>query len=452
MIDFRHLSGLRHAAPVAVCVLAGCLVALPARGETLLQVYELAHQSDPRYRAAQAEARANATAIDQARAGFLPTLKFDFDRTLSRQKIIESQNPIFGAGTTNYPTNNTTLSLTQTVFRKETIVRFEQAKAVVRQSEFTVLAAEQELQFRTTAAYLAVLAATDSVALAQAERVAVGKLLDLARERLKMGLGTITSQYDAEARFAVARAREVEANNKLRDARQGLREIAGKPVEDTRTLGDDFPLELPAPASIEQWVDAAMAQNIGLRAKQAAVDVAHQEIRRREAGHYPTVGVALSHNRRDAGSTLFGGGSKVETIDLVLRLSVPLYEGGLVDAATREAVERHVKSQEDLEQERRAVDRATRASFEGAQSAVSLVQALRQSVAAQQNALEAKEEGFRAGLFGLLPVLDAQRDLYLARRDFEQSRYDYLLNRLRLKLAAGTLSEVDLAGIDAVLR
>jgi outer membrane protein len=203
---------------------------------------------------------------------------------------------------------------------------------------------------------------------------------------------------------------------------------------------------------VEHWVDAALTQNIGLRAKLAAVEVAQQEIKRREAGHYPTLGFVMSHNRRDAGSTLFGGGSKVETIDMMLRLSIPLYEGGLIDAATREAVERYAKSQEEFEQERRAVDRATRASFEGALSAVSLVQALKQSMVAQRSALEAKEEGFRSGLFGLLPVLDAQRDLYLAQRDFEQSRYDYLLNRLRLKLAAGTLSELDLASIDAVLR
>jgi len=48
-------------------------------------------------------------------------------------------------------------------------------------------------------------------------------------------------------------------------------------------------------------------------------------------------------------------------------------------------------------------------------------------------------------------VLDASRDLYRAKRDLASARYDYLLNLLRLKQAAGTLSENDLAQINAWL-
>jgi outer membrane protein len=83
---------------------------------------------------------------------------------------------------------------------------------------------------------------------------------------------------------------------------------------------------------------------------------------------------------------------------------------------------------------------------------VNLVQALRQSVASQQSALEAKEEGLKAGLFALLPVLDAQRDLYLAKRDYEQSRYDYLIYRMRLKQAVGTLAEGDILSVSDASR
>jgi outer membrane protein len=85
-------------------------------------------------------------------------------------------------------------------------------------------------------------------------------------------------------------------------------------------------------------------------------------------------------------------------------------------------------------------------------SGVTLIEALKQGVVAQQSALEAKVEGHKSGLFALLPVLDAARDLYLGKRDYAQSRYDYLFNRLRLKQAAGTLSEADLVQISAALQ
>ena len=439
-----------------VAALALTVLTPLARAETLLEAYGLAVQNDPKFRSVRAETRASGTAIDQARAGFLPSARLDFERTETRNNVLRNENAFVGVGVKTYQTESRTLSITQPIFRREVIARFAQAQAVVKQSEFTLLAAEQELMLRTTAAYLSVLAATDSVALAMAEREAVGKVLDLARERLRSGLGTITNQHDAAARHAVTQAREVEAQNKLRDARQGLREITGKLIGSVQTLRPQFALETPDPTDVERWVESALEQNLGLQARRQAVDVARQEIERQRAGHYPSLNLVLNHNRRDAGSSLvngsFGPGTLVETTDVTLRLSVPLFEGGLTSAVSREAVHRHQKSQEDLELERRSVERLTRGAYDGTLSAVNLVQALRQSVVSQESALELKEQGFKGGLFALLQVLDAQRDLYLARRDYAQSRYDYLLYRLRLKLAAGTLSEADIVSAGSALQ
>jgi outer membrane protein len=203
---------------------------------------------------------------------------------------------------------------------------------------------------------------------------------------------------------------------------------------------------------LERWVDSAFDQNLLLRARREAVEVARQEVERQRAGHYPSVNLQLTHNRRDSGSTLFGGGSSVETTDVAVRLAVPIFDGFLTTAVTREAAHRFQKSQEDLELERRSVERQTRLAYDGTITGVALIRALRQSVDSQQSAVSAKEEGYRAGLLTLLPVLDAQRDLYLAKRDYAQARYDYLVNRLKLKQAAGSLAESDLGSVSAALQ
>ena len=451
----RHVgTSLRVMSMALSGAMAACIGLLPAPafGETLMEAYQLALKNDPKYRAAQAEFRANGTAIDQARAGFLPQIRLDLESWESRQRVISSKNPIFGPGVTTFPTSNNTLSLTQPIFRKDVIERFAQAQSVVKVAEYTLLAAEQDLQLRTAAAYLVVLAAADNLAYAKAERESIGKLLDLARERLKGGLGTITAQHDALARFSVASAREIEAQYRLRDARQGLTEITGRDAQGMQTLREEFPLETPNPAVVERWIESAFENNLGLRARRESVQVAKQEVERQRAGHYPQLNLLVNHNRRDAGSTLFGGGSDVETTDVILRLSVPIFEGGLTTAVTKEAAYRYQKALEDAEQERRAVERATRAAYDGSVSGVGLAQALKQSVISQESAVEAKDTGYRSGLFTILPVLDAQRDLYLARRDYAQSRYDYLYNRLKLKQAAGTLSEADLVAVGAALQ
>jgi outer membrane protein len=433
-------------------ILVGVLLTGLAQAQTLLDVYRLAVDNDAKFRAARAESRAAATAIDQARAGFFPTGRFDVERTDTQQTVLRSANPIFGAGSTVFATDNETLSVTQPIFRKEVIERFKQAQAVVRQASYTLLAAEHDLMVRAAAAYLVVLAATDSLRLARAEREAVGKALDLARERLKTGIGTIIAEHDAAARFAITQARELDAEYRLRDAHQGLREITGRAIENVQALREDFRVETPDPAVVERWVETALAQNMVLQGRLEGVEVARQEVERQRSGHWPSVNLVFSHNRRDAGSTLFGGGSKVETTDLTLRFSLPLFDGGLTSAVTEEAAHRYQKALADLDQERRSVERATRAAYEGALVGASLVRALRQSVVSQQSALQAKEEGYKSGLFTLLPVLDAQRDLHLALRDLAQARYEHLLNRLRLKQAAGTLSETDLQSVGAALQ
>ena len=451
---------IRQTRTGTACGVASLLIALalPATpgATTLQEVYKLAFENDPKYRSATAESRASGTAIDQARAGFFPTIRYDLDTVETRSNVLHNENAFVGVGARTFRTDSHTLTITQPVFRMDVIARFAQAKAVVRQGEFTLLAAEQDLMLRTTAAYLSVLAATDSMALASAEREAVGKVLDLARERLKMGLGTITNQFDAAARYAVTEARLVEARNKLRDAQQALREITGKTIDGLRTLRPTFPLDTPEPPVVDRWVESALEQNFILRARREAVDVSRQEVERQKAGHFPSVNLLVNHNRRDAGSSLvngsFGPGTLVESTEVTLRLSVPIFEGGFTTAVSREAAFRFQKSQEDLEQDRRSVERLTRAAYDGTLGAVGLIQALQQSVQAQESALAGKEEGLKAGLLPLLPVLDAQRDLYLARRDYAQSRYDYLLFRLRLKQAAGTLSEADLVAIGAALQ
>jgi outer membrane protein len=423
-----------------------------AFSQTLMEAYELAIQNDPKYLAAKAEAGASSTAIDQARAGFLPKIMADFQRKKTEQNVEQSENAIFGEGSARYFSTNNTLSISQPIFRKEVIEQFKQSKAVVKQAEYTLIAAEQDLLMRTVSAYLIVLAAKDSLALATAEQKALGKLVETAKKRREHGLGTITQQDDAEARYAYATAREIEAGSKLRDAYQGLREITGEYFNNVQMLHDDFPLEYPEPNSVDSWLDLAFENNLILLARREGVNVARLEISRQSAGHYPSLALNLNHNYKDEGSTLYGGGSVVDTTEVMLQLKVPIFEGGAVKAATQEAAYRYQKSQEEYEFEHRSLDRRTRAAFDSIVSGVSMIEALNKSVVAQQSALKTKLEGYKSGLNTMLPVLDAQSDLYLAKRDYLQSRYDYLINSLKLKQAVGTLSETDVTYVATKLR
>ena len=222
-------------------------------------------------------------------------------------------------------------------------------------------------------------------------------------------------------------------------------------IEGLRPLKADIPLVRPDPARVEAWLTTAENQNLRLESRRQGVVVASQEVDRQRAGHIPTINLVGTNNYTRAGGTIFGGGSNTETTNVGVTLSVPIFEGGATSSLAREAAFRYQKSREDLEAERRSLERLTRAAFQGVTSGTGLVVALGQTVQAQEKALESKEEGRKAGLITVLPVLDATRDLYAAKRDYAQARYDYLINRLKLKEAAGTLSEQDLVALNGLL-
>ena len=436
------------------CVLAlvACVASNSAGAEGLLEMYRLAVRNDPRLAAARFDQEASQKSRRAALAGLLPTVIGSTENTQERQNILSSQNAVIGAGFSKFPITDWTLTITQPLFRLAAWERLRQSEAGEKQALAQRIAAEQALIVRVATSYLGVLAAQDNVSFATAERTSVGSQLQLAKERVARGLATIVNLHDAQARFAQTEAQEVDAKNTLDDAQQAMREIIGTLPRSYAPLKEEIPTARPDPENVDQWIETAVKQNPGLESKRFAAEVAVQEMRKQRAGYAPTLDLVGRYDNRKQGGTLFGGGSHVETTDLSLKVNVPFYEGGLTTAATEEAALRHSKALQDVEAEQRAVDRQTRAAYLGVVGALARVQALQQGVVSQQSALKAKQESYRAGLLTLLAVLDAERDLYFVRRDYAKARYDYLLNRLKLKQATGSLADADLEAIDRLLK
>jgi outer membrane protein len=447
----KAVGGGNIACAMAVLMVA-CAGPVPAYAEDLAEVFIAARQSDPKYRAARYEFEAASYAEPQARAALLPTVSFEYTKTRTDQNILSSNNAVFASGRSIYSTENQTLSLTQPIFKLSAWRGYQQAKIKVRQAAAVFTAAEQDLMLRVATAYLNALAARDALTFSQAEKDAIQRQLDLVQQRFSSGLVAIANLHDAKARFAVKDADLVAARNDLDDKLQALREVAGKVYTRLKPLQVAIPLDEPVPNNIDHWVESALAQNILLEARRQAVEIAQYEISRQQAGHYPVVDLVVTQNRKDTGGSLFGGGSNVETSDLMVRINVPLYSGGLVSALSGEALKRYEGAREDLERDARATERAARAAFQGVTGGATRVQALAQGVTSAESARELKVEGYKSGLETILQVLDAERDLYAAKRDSARARYEFLLNRLRLKQAVGTLSEADLDSINRMMQ
>jgi len=189
-----------------------------------------------------------------------------------------------------------------------------------------------------------------------------------------------------------------------------------------------------------------------LQARRLSVEIAALEIRRQQAGYAPSINLVASTANQDTGGSLFGRGQRYNNSEIGVRVNVPLFEGGMTNSLVREAVARKEKALNEQEQELRRSDRLARTAFNGVLASVDSVEALRKAVLAQQSALEAREEGLKSGLFNPIQLMDANRLFFTAKREFLQARYDYLLNRLKLKQAVGVLSRNDLDDLGALLQ
>ena len=430
----------------ALCAVLFFTCAGPCYCADLVEIYQRALDSDPQYRQVAATKRAVMEQRPQALAGLLPSLSFKANAFTNEQEIDSAFNPIGQEGKVTFGSHGYSLDLTQPLFRGDRIIQYLQADNRIEQADAELVAAEQDLILRATAAYFEVLAAHDNLGFAEAEKKSLSRQLDQATQRFDVGLTAITDVQEARAGHDRAFAAEIEARNNVDNAREALRAITGAYFSDLAPLGETMPLLSPQPEEIEAWTGAALEQNLNVLAAQHAVDTARREIKRQQAGHLPTVDMVARHSMDETGGRF--GSYESTTSSVGVQLNVPIFQGGYVSSRVRETHERLNAELERLEQARRDAQRLTRQAYLGVISGISRVNALEQAVVSSETALQATEAGFEVGTRTAVDVVAAERATSQARRDYARARYDYLLNTLRLKQASGSLSAQDLSRVN----
>jgi outer membrane protein len=414
----------------------------------LMQVYSLALKSDPQLLAEAASQQATNELKKQARANFLP----DISLSASNSKIWQDSTAQSFGGKRDYNTHGYSLTLTQPLYRRQNKVVDTQADIAIESAVASYQAAEQSLIVRVAEGYFDVLAAQDDVSFAKAEYDALALQLEQTQQRFDVGVATITDVVESQAAYDLANASVIEADNALINSKERLQEIAGVFVDELSELNEESPLIQPEPLDIKEWTDNALIQNLGLKVVAAEVRNARQEIELRKSGHYPTIDLVGQKDYSSQSDTNFGGSSKTHQESIGVQFSLPLYQGGSISSQTREAGHRLTQAMQQEEQERRAVVRQTRESYNSVMSGISRVKALKQATISGEKALESTEAGFEVGTRTTVDVVNVRRDLFSARRDYAQARYTYIVNSLRLKQAAGNLASSDLEQINLWLR
>jgi outer membrane protein len=441
---------MRRALP-AVVVACTLLAGLPAAAADLLEIYRAALTSDPVYSAARASWQASQEKLPQGRAGLLPQASLSAS-TQYNDRDLNSRDPAQAGSQAQYNSNSASVSITQPIYRRQNWIAYDQGKTQVALADAQLASAGQDLILRAAQAYFDVLLARDTVAFAESQKTAIGQQLEQAKRNFEVGNATITDTHEAQARYDLVTAQEIAARNDLEVKNRALEQLIGRAAPALAVLGPRFSPLPPDPSSMESWVEQARTVGLQVRIAQENLTFFSQDVKRNRGAHHPTLDAFATATESASGSGTQGGaGTETSTKVIGLQLAIPLYQGGIVNSRVREALANEDKARQDLENAVRSAELAARQGYLGVTSGIAQVRALEAALVSNQSSLDSTRLGQEVGVRTQVDVLNAQQQLFSARRDLAQARYNYILSLLRLTAATGKLTEADLQRVNAWL-
>ena len=427
--------------------LAAVLLASPytAGAVDLLDAYRQALENDATFLAAKANAAAASEAVPQARAGLLPNLSFNASRSTNNTDITQTNAFLGGKVTSNfdYMAEGQNLTLRQPLYRRANMAQYRQAEAQVAVAERTLEFERQNLALRVAAAYFNVLAAQDHLRFAAEQKKAYYEQWQRASAMLEKGAGTRTDRDEAKARYDGVLSQEIDAANAVDLAERTLASITGQPAPASALASLDagrLLLQPPKPALFDKWVSLGVASNPELASLRYGIEAYVQEVDKQRSGHLPTLDLIAqrSYTSSESVSTI---GSAYNTRMIGLQLAIPLFSGGAVMSAERQAQAGLERSRQQYEAGKRQMTLNLRREYNNVLLGISKVRALEEALKSARLALASTEMGVKAGTRNTLDVLNARQQIYATQRDLGKARYDYVVGGLRLQAVAGTMSE-----------
>lgn len=435
------------------------LMAGQANAASLLDVLNEALQQDPQLRAAEYNLKAAKESKAQARANFLPQVNGSWNKQWG-----ETESELDIIGKLDIPDTDQygwRVSLNQSIYNHANYVQMDQAELEGLRGRANYDVARQDFLIRVSQSYFNVLTNIDVVKFAVAEEKAIEQQLRQAEQRYEVGLSAVTDVHEARAQYDSARANVINARNVLDDSREALFEITQTYYEELAALPADIEqLTLPE-EDLAYWETLALNNNPNLAVAKIDAELAEKTVNLQRTGHFPSVDLSVTRSNNVSGNValrdpltqdIFATGSQeTDSTSAQLTVTVPIFSGFRVSSLTDEARFRYQAAMENLDQVTFSTVRNVRNALRNVEAGWLSVQARELAVVSAKSAEEATAAGFEVGTRNIVEVLNSQRSLYQAQRDYSRAKHDYLMNILNLKRAAGTLNQDDVLMINQLL-
>lgn len=435
----------------AVALLVLSVASLPARAADLLETYRLAQSNDPAFEAARYALAATQEKIPQARAGLLPVVNLNGNNNLNHATSEFSSVPPVSRDVRSWAW---TLQLTQPLFRAQNVFAYSEAEMLAEQARAQYSWAEQDLILRVTQAYFDVLVVQESIEVADVQLKAAEEQLALAQRGFEAGANAITDVHEARSRADLARAQRIAAVSEL-DAKQAeLEKVVGQETRALAALQAAVAVPRPQPDNARAWIEQARDNNPAVLAPKAALGAAQATVGKSRSEYAPTVDLVASYGKNYSSgnaSTPSDFETRTDSSQVGVQLTVPLFAGGGTRSRVSEAMAHVGQATAELEVARRQAATEARRAYSAIVNGLAQIEALQSAVESSSSAVKGNQVGYKLGIHMNIDVLNAQQQLYTAQRDLVKARYDTLLQGMKLKAAAGVLTEADIMAVNQML-
>lgn len=431
------------------CLTAGMSADLKA--QSLIDIYHLALAHDPTLASALNANQAAQEIIQQSKALYRPVVNFNASANAATTNIsfIGAGVP-FQGGNQSFGAYQVGIEAQQPIYRKQNLVAMDQAKTQVSLADKQLNLTQQNLILRTSLAYFDVLQTQDKIELLNAQKAAIAKQLEQAKANFDAGTLTITDVNESQARYDLVVAQEIAALNDHQIALRAVQVITGEIPQKLATIRPTLkPNTLQQ--SLDKWLEVGAENDLNIQILQESAKYAEQEIERANAGHLPTLDAVANVSENYASSSYYGFGNDLKIGSIGLQLQVPLYQGGANSSRVRQAIFNKQKALSDVDAARRQMEQETQRAYLNLNTSIAQLKAYEQALVSSQSQLDSSKVGYDVGSRTSVDLLNAQQQLFSAKRDLLQARYGYLINILKLKAASGIIVESDLGDINQQL-
>ncbi|MCW7547812.1 TolC family outer membrane protein [Photorhabdus sp. APURE] len=425
------------------------LFSFPASALSLTEAYALALENDPTFLSAVKEREGGEEYEKLGRAELLPKVIMSYQNSPRNWQHMESVGyDIWGRKTTSsrdrqYSSYNAAVVLTQPLIDFEIWARYKASQAHTLMSNERFRASFQQLAVRVVNAYVDVAYAQDQIDLVIRQKMAYEKQLELNKKLFSSGEGTRTDVVETQSRYSQAIADEIAAKDDLDAAIRSLQLIVGAPLPvdlPVQRLSDKkrFRILRLSPERYEEWEKLALANNPVLAASRQEVQAAYHEVQRNRAGYLPRLELYASHSENESSSdnTI---DQKYRTDTIGLRMSMNIYNGGATSASVRQAAAHYGRTKYDLDAQAGEILNALRRNYNQYLNSEKRIGAYEMAVESASLQVDATSKSVVLGQRVNVDVLNAEQQLYTARRDLSQAKYNYIKSWVGLLSEAGEL-------------